>query len=188
MKWQCGQNKMPFAVAYRPARRRKMKKGFTLIELLVVVLIIGILSAVALPQYTIAVEKARLSEALIMMSNIEKGLEVYVMTNGIEDNDFLGNNATATLDIDIGSSLDCSGDYCLSKYFGYNAQCTFGLCYVQVHEGKSRNGEKYFLMTQRYSNGSSVHVCNGRSEIGNKICKNLQAQGWEIGQVYNGSL
>ena len=56
-----------------------MKKAFTLIELLVVVLIIGILSAIALPQYQKAVEKSRMAEAVQMLHQIHHACQLYEM-------------------------------------------------------------------------------------------------------------
>ena len=56
-------------------------KAFTLIELLVVVLIIGILAAIAVPQYQKAVEKSRASEAFLLLKSLKDAKDVYSLSH-----------------------------------------------------------------------------------------------------------
>ena len=59
----------------------KNNKGCTLIELLVVVLIIGILAAIALPQYFKAVARSRASEALMITKNVKDAAERFALAH-----------------------------------------------------------------------------------------------------------
>jgi prepilin-type N-terminal cleavage/methylation domain-containing protein len=64
------------------ANLRKKKSGFTLIELLVVVLIIGILAAIAVPQYFKVVEKGRAAEAVALADAVRGAQERYLTKFG----------------------------------------------------------------------------------------------------------
>ena len=107
---------------------KKLKQGrlgFTLIELLVVVLIIGILSSIALPQYNKAVAKARATEIVSMRNVAEKGFKMYVLSDGPARNTevallhFIYPNPDIELDVSFPAWKECSGEYCNSGHFWY---------------------------------------------------------------------
>lgn len=137
-----------------------MKQGFTLIELLVVVLIIGILSSVALPQYTKAVEKARATEAIQLLGDLATAEQIYQMGMGSYTNDL------TMLDLQIPGAS--SGDTSKAATKNFNVSVTSGnnASVFQASASRASGGvtnstEPQYAITIRIdSNGAITRWCN----------------------------
>ena len=146
-----------------------MKQGFTLIELLVVVLIIGILAAIALPQYTKAVEKARAAEGIQLLGDLATAEQIYHMTTGSFTTDL------TLLDIELPNATAGSATTNNFKVAVVGANGTAFTAYASRTKGTAYN-----LNTFVGSNGTIVRWCSATAGTATAIAPNINGTTSEI--------
>jgi type IV pilus assembly protein PilA len=134
-------------------------KGFTLIELMIVVAIIGILAAVAIPQYQNYVARAQVSEALSLASGAKTAIAEYRSTTG----KWPADNAEAGL----ADGWDNKGKYvAYVKIIGPDCGKvgTYGGCVVIASfnsEAHAKIMGRSVYLTPKDEGGSISWICSG---------------------------
>ena len=157
---------------------RTSTAGFTLIELLVVVLIIGILAAVALPQYNVAVEKSRLVQQITMVDAIVRAQEVYYMANGTFADDLD--------DLDISYPKGCTfdggaGDHTWVNCGKFSVNYKHGGSISNVHGSNASHWSQGTLRYERImsvgpqANDAHKTFCHAQTsdQTANTVCKSM---------------
>ncbi|WP_424245635.1 prepilin-type N-terminal cleavage/methylation domain-containing protein [Elusimicrobium posterum] len=141
-----------------------MKKGFTLIELLVVVLIIGILAAIALPQYTKAVERSRAAEGLVAVRTLAEAFRRAELagTTQVTSFDDLDIDMPGTLTVESGLNGETK---LISKYWKVLVYPYGVIAYYQG--GKSIN-----IYFDRNSSDHKIW-CAAAPDVDTSMCKGL---------------
>ncbi|MBQ8032420.1 MAG: pilin [Elusimicrobiaceae bacterium] len=153
---------LPRLTAVLPPQGREITThGFTLIELLVVVLIIGILAAVALPQYQKAVVKAKVSGILVLLDAVDRAQQVYYLANGEYATDL------TKLDIELpagstidGTVLNVPGYYCHGATGGASLQCFF----PSEHPYHFLGIQRYYYPLPDHNNAKTLCWASGATD------------------------
>jgi len=146
-----------------------MKQGFTLIELMVVVIIIGVLSAVALPEYTLAVERSRSAEALLNGKAIMASMQRHAQSYPGED--ITSPSQIADVALSGGTTSD---DWSGNKFITSNFTYTLGTNRVTISRNKKENDTPIYVITFDYNIGSNrvTASCNSVSDY-ERICNSV---------------
>ena len=152
-----------------PARKNA---GFTLIELLVVVLIIGILAAVALPQYQVAVLKARYSNLISVLSTIREAEEVYYLANGsyVDDTSALDIGELTGCNSTVGSGLIQCKNFRIDINAGYADNNPIG---YYSENGKTRLVYTYYQDYSAVKPGVRECWALPGDDVATQVCKSL---------------
>ena len=148
---------------------KNINKGFTLIELLVVVLIIGVLAAIALPKYQLAIDKAKYSQAMAFLAAINSAQNRYMLVNNKKTNSFYD----LDIDLPLSGKIKSNGQEYNDTWGGCSLHDTgYGKCHINL-SGTARQ-VWYFLRWDGPYFSSNLRECwvyPKDDKRGNRLCQ-----------------